>query len=178
MVGGKRKTDASPRYIGSEVSDRAAMTWKANEPRQGYWMVKVVRGGPYVAARIWLCSHEPGEPDNLMDRPYWQGQIGLDLTPPLQIWGMVEFVESSPEQQNLLVNPPLSDRAPQNGRAAAFKTAPLARWRQTQAYRITPAQYAAEIDWQNWAKNNAPHHPEFTYRRPINRQAAPIPRFT
>lgn len=141
-------------------------------------MIRWRRNCPFVAARIWECDHEPGNPENVMDRSYFQGQIGLDLIPPLVLWAMLEFCEASPEQQAALINPPLSERAPRNGRAAAFQTAPLAKWRRERAYRITAEQYSAELTWYGWASQNAPDHPEYTYRKPIDWKAVPIPRFS
>lgn len=140
-------------------------------------MVRVIRQGPLVAARIWLCDHEPGEAENLMDRPYVQGQIGLDLMPPLEIWHIVEFAESSPEQRRLLIDPPLSDRVPRNGRAPAYTTAPLAKWKRERAHRITLEQYLVETEWLAWASKNNPTHPDFLYRRPVDLRATPIPKF-
>ena len=62
------------------------------EPRQldapaaGQWMIRCCRRCPPVAARIALCHHEPGLPDNPVDQPYLQGQVGLDLVDPVEIW--------------------------------------------------------------------------------------------
>lgn len=140
-------------------------------------MLRAVRGGPEVCARLWLCDHEPGAPDNRMDRPYWQAQIGLDFIPPARVWGMVEFVEATPEQQALLANPPLSSRGTRDGRKPGFTTAPMAKWKQLRARRISAAEYEAELIWHGWASRNAPDHPDFTWRKPIDKALAPIPRF-
>lgn len=153
------------------------MTWAPAQPRAGYWMVRYRRLCPFVAARIWLCDHEPGDPENLMDRPYLQGQIGLDLTPPLEIWAMVEFAESAPEQQQALISPPLSIRTPRGHRAPAFQTAPLPKWQQERARRITVQAFEREIEWLTWAARNAPTHPDFLWRKPLDRNAAAAPRF-
>jgi hypothetical protein len=146
--------------------------------RPGQWMVRVVRGGPMVCARIWACNHDPNEPTNVMDRPYWQGQIGLDLVPPETIWTMLEFCEATPDKKKLLASPPLSERLPRNNRAPAFKTAPMPKWQQVRARRITLVEYLAELEWQSWAKINAPTHHDFTYRRPLDLRTAQVPRFT
>ncbi|HEX5320603.1 MAG TPA: hypothetical protein VFW46_15675 [Stellaceae bacterium] len=145
--------------------------------RPGHWMVRCCRDCPEVAARIWLCDHEPGEPDNPVDQPYLQGQIGLDLSDPAEIWAMLEFCEASPEEQRLLAEPPLSDRVPRHGRRAAFVTAPMAKWKQQRARRITAAEYAHEIAWLRWAGRNATNHPRLHYRQPVNPAALPIPQF-
>ena len=56
-----------------------------NDPQPGQWMIRCCRHCPPVAARIWLCEVEPGT-DNPVDQPYLQGQIGLDLIPPTEVW--------------------------------------------------------------------------------------------
>lgn len=155
------------------------MTWYPDQPRVGYWMVRVARNCPFVAARIWWeqTTTDPvsGEP---MDRsPFLAAQIGLNIVRWQDVWSLVEFVESSSEQQDALVNPPLSDRAPRNGRARALKWAPLSKWKQQRAMRITEAQYEAELRWHEWAARNAPSHPDFNFRHPVDLRAAPVPRF-
>lgn len=155
------------------------MTWKADQPRPGFWMIRVARNRPFVAARIWLAhtTTDPvsGEP---MDRsPFLAAQIGLDIVGWREVWHCVEFCEASPEQQAALVNPPLSVRSPRNGRAAAFTTAPMAKWRQERAHRITLEQYLVETEWLAWASKNNPTHPDFLYRRPVDLRATPIPKF-
>ena len=55
-------------------------------PQPGHFMVRCCRRCPEVAARIWWCDHEPGLSDNLLDQPYLEGQIGLILTDPHEIW--------------------------------------------------------------------------------------------
>jgi hypothetical protein len=109
--------------------------------------------------------------------PFLAAQIGLDIARWQDVWAAVEYVESSTEQQHLLANPPLSDRAPRGNRAPAFKTAPLPLWQQTRARRITRAEYDAEIRWHEWAAKNAPTHCDFTYRKPVDRKAMPAPGF-
>lgn len=57
-----------------------------NDPQPGFWMLRCCRQCPEVCARIWWCDHEPDEPENKLDRPFLQGQIGLDLAPVMRIW--------------------------------------------------------------------------------------------
>lgn len=133
-----------------------------------------------VAARMWHAhtTVDPisGEP---MDRSqHLAAQIGLDFVDWPELWGMLEFVEASPEQQQGLVSPPEVSRAPRNGRKPALMWAPLAKWKQQRAIRITPSQYALEIAWLSWAKNFRPDAPELNFRRPTDLRTAPVPRFT
>ena len=155
------------------------MTWHPQQPRPGYWMVRCCRFCPLVAARIWRAhtTEDPvsGEP---MDRsPHIAARIGLDFVDWRELWLMLEFCEASPEQRRGLIDPPEVERAPRNGRKPALQWAPLAKWKQERARRITPAQYAAEVAWLKWASCNAPTHPDFNWRRPVDLRAAPIPRF-
>lgn len=144
----------------------------------GFWMVQVVQRGPFVASRIWLCDHEVGVPENHMpDRPYWQGQLALDLTPPSEIWDMVWFCELPPEEQRAVANPPMSERAPRHGRSAAFTVAPLALWKQTRARKITEAEFAKQVAWLQWAVRNDPQHQDANFRKPIDLSQVEIPRF-
>lgn len=41
-----------------------------NDPQPGYWKIRLVKGGPYVPAciRRVQTTHEPGRPDNIMER--------------------------------------------------------------------------------------------------------------
>lgn len=40
-------------------------------PEPGFWMIRLVKDGPRVPARIFrhTTTHEPGNPENLMERP-------------------------------------------------------------------------------------------------------------
>ena len=53
-----------------------------------HFVLRVVRGGPLVPARLWFCDSEPGVPENKLDR----GR--LSLYPRADIGG----VEVEPEQ--------------------------------------------------------------------------------
>jgi hypothetical protein len=143
----------------------------------GHWMVRCCRFCPEVPTRIWLCDHEPGLPENKVDQPYLQGQIGLDLVPPADVWAMLEFVEAPAEQQELFSRPLPLRVDVRAGLAMKPTTAPMAKWKRERARRITPPEFEAGIVWLRWAEKNAPSHPDFNYRRPIDPAAMPVPRF-
>ncbi len=44
---------------------------RIDAPEAGHWMVRLVKGGPEVPARIFVhhTTREPGNPENVMDRP-------------------------------------------------------------------------------------------------------------
>lgn len=69
------------------------MTWRTeprriDQPRPGAWLVRLVRGGPLVPARIFWCDHEPGEPDNKLDQPFLDAEINGKRVDPLKLWEM------------------------------------------------------------------------------------------
>ena len=154
--------------------------WRIDQPRPGYWLVRCCRHCPVVAARIWLCDHEPGYPEHKIDRPYLQGQIGLDLVDPHEIWAMLEFCEASPEEKRLMEAPPLSSReraGARGNRQPGLVTAPMSLWKRHRARRISAADYERQIAWLKWAEKHRPQHPDFTYRKPVSPAAMAIPRF-
>jgi hypothetical protein len=155
------------------------LTWIADQPRVGHWSVRVVRNGPYVASRIYWeqCKVDPVSGEPMQRSAFLVGQIGLDIVRIADVWTLVEFLESSPEQKAALANPPLSSRVPRGNRAPAFQTAPLPLWRQSRARRITQAEYEQEVVWLTWAARNNPSHPEYNWRKPLDRKTATIPRF-
>jgi hypothetical protein len=148
------------------------------EPREGYWMVRLRRDGPEVPARLFWCDHEPGIPENKLDRwpmPYLQGQIGTDLADPYEIWAMLEFVEATPAEQRRMANPPPADRAPRSGRQQALQTAPMAKWRQERARRITEADWRYEIADLEHAQKWRPEEPKVRPKERIRLDQLPIP---
>jgi hypothetical protein len=55
----------------------------------GYWAIKLRTGGPPVPARTYECDHEPGNPENKLDRwplPFIAGEIAGDVADPLDIF--------------------------------------------------------------------------------------------
>lgn len=155
------------------------MTWRPDQPCEGFWMLKCCRLCPFVAARIWL-AHTVADPvsgEPMQRSPFLAAQIGLDIVDWRRVWECVEYLESPPGQRHQLATPPLSTRMPRSGRAPALTYAPMPKWQWDRARRITEAQYAAEVEWLSWASRNAPTHCDFTYRKPVARAAAPIPRF-
>lgn len=55
----------------------------------GYFLIRLVRHGPMIAARIYWCDHEPGNPENKLDRwpiPFLAGEVAGEDVDPLGIW--------------------------------------------------------------------------------------------
>lgn len=128
-------------------------------PAPGWWMVRCCRGCPEVVARIWLCDHEPGDPENKVDQPYLQGQLGLDLVDPNEIWVMLEYCEAGSEEQALLRRPLALRTDVQAGRVARAATAPMALWKRERARRISAAEYAYQLADYQWLRQHRPNDP-------------------
>jgi hypothetical protein len=58
--------DAAGTHTGGEE-----VTRQIDAPQPGFWMIRLVKGGPEVPARIFrhVTTHEPGAPGNAMERP-------------------------------------------------------------------------------------------------------------
>jgi hypothetical protein len=55
----------------------------------GFYSIRLGRGRALVAARIWWCNHEPGVPENTLDRwpiPFLAGEILGEWCDPAMIW--------------------------------------------------------------------------------------------
>lgn len=135
--------------------------------------MRLGRNMPLIPARIWWCSHEPDEPSNEVDQPFLQGQLGLDLADPAQIWAMLEFCEASPTEQRRMADPAIS--APVGNRRGAFQTAPMSRWKQERARRITAAEFAYQIADLLWTREHASGEPKNEPRTAIDLMRAPTP---
>jgi len=155
------------------------MTWAPDQPRTGYWMVRCCKRCPPVAASIqWVQTTEDPHSGEQMDRsPILTGRIGLEISDWRDVWRFLEYCEASPEQQRVMESPPVSTRAPRFGRSPSLMAAPMPKWQQQRARRITVDEYLLEIKWLRWAQKNAPTHHDFLFRRPVNPATAQVPRF-
>jgi hypothetical protein len=52
----------------------------------GYWAIKLRKRGPPVPARTFWCDHEPGNPENKLDQPFFAAEIAGDAVDPLDIF--------------------------------------------------------------------------------------------
>lgn len=109
------------------------------------------------------------------DRPYLQGQLGLDLHDPADIWLMLEFCESTPEQQRLLADPPLSERAPRGQRAHGLQYAPMSKWKQDRARRIDEPEFLFQLADLRWTVEHAPHEPKANPTKRIDLMNVQLP---
>lgn len=74
---------AKPKDIAQLLVGRRTL----DQPRPGYFRLKLVRHGPWVPATIRSCQHEPGEPENILDRPpYLVATIGDKDADPYTVW--------------------------------------------------------------------------------------------
>lgn len=78
-------------------ADPFTITWR--EPEPSFWMLYHVRGGVLVPARIWWCDHEPGRPDNKLDRwpiPFLAAEIAGRWCEVYDVWWRVCLRDSRP----------------------------------------------------------------------------------
>jgi len=83
-----------------------------DRPRPGFWMVRLVRGGPEVAACIrWeQTTHEPGNPENLMERsPSLVAYIAGEPVASLDLWTMRRRPITVQEYNAALAKSPATD---------------------------------------------------------------------
>lgn len=65
----------------------------------GYWLIKFNKRGASIPARTYWCDHEPGNPNNLLDRwplLFLAGEIAGEVADPLTIFGARERVPIKP----------------------------------------------------------------------------------
>jgi len=121
-----------------------------------YFLMRVARHGPLVPARLWWCDHEPGVPENRLDR----GR--LSLYPRADIAG----VEVEPE---LLADRlySLTDPRPAN---------PITHWRY--AKPISAEEYRWRFDALRRVEALRPDDPLLKTRRRLAAADVPMPDFT
>jgi len=114
-----------------------------------HYLLRAVRFGPLVPARLWWCDHGPDDPaDNKLDR----GR--LSVYPRADIAG----VEVEPEQ--------ITDR----------QHRPATHWAALQT--ITEAEYRYQIARLRWAERSAPDDATLRPRRAVDPASVPVPDFT
>jgi hypothetical protein len=58
---------------------------------QGYWLIQLGKNYPPIPARVWWCDHEPGNPENKLDRPpFLMAEIAGEPADPLDVYAAVE----------------------------------------------------------------------------------------
>jgi hypothetical protein len=121
-----------------------------------HYILRLVRGGPLLPARIWFCDHDPADPDNKLDR----GR--LSLYPRADIAG----VEVEPEQ--------LADRL--YSMTDPTPAHPPTHWRY--AAPCSEAEYRWRLDSLRWAEQHRPDHPVLQPRRRLAAADVEVPDFS
>jgi hypothetical protein len=121
-----------------------------------HYILRLVRGGPLLPARIWFCDHDPADPDNKLDR----GR--LSLYPRADIAG----VEVEPE---LLADRlySMTDPTPAH---------PPTHWRY--AAPCSEAEYRWRLDSLRWAETNRPDDPVLQPRKKLAAADVEVPDFS
>jgi hypothetical protein len=123
--------------------------------RARHFVLRAVRHGPLLPARLWWCDHDPADPENKLDR----GR--LSLYPRADVAG----VEVPPEQ--------LADRlfSMTDPRPAH----PPTHWRFAKA--ISEAEYRWRLDSLRWAEQHRPDDPVLQPRKKLAAADLPLPDF-
>lgn len=124
-------------------------------PAPRYFMIRVRRDGPLTPAKLWLCDHAPGEPDNKLDRG------NLSIYPRAEIAGK----EVDPE---LLFDRVFSHTDWQPAYA-------VSHWKF--ASTITETEYRYRVAHLTWAQQHRPGDPTGHARKPLDAAQMPLPNF-
>lgn len=116
--------------------------------RPRYYLMRQVRYGPLVPARLYWIDHEPGEPSNKRESSRWPVYI---------LCADVAGVEVEPEM--------LIERT----------WAPMAHWKYPQA--ITEIEYRYQIARLRWAERASPSDPTLRPRRKVDPASVALPSF-
>jgi hypothetical protein len=85
--------------VASDLPLRLTLQYRPEAIRCGYWMSRLVGGGPEMPACILLVDHEPGNPENVLDTgPILVAAIGLDDVEPYKVLAMRERREITEEE--------------------------------------------------------------------------------
>lgn len=120
-----------------------------------YYVIRERRDGPLVPARLQWLDHEPGEPDNKLDRGC------LSVFPQVDIAG----VYVPPERLLERLYSPTPERpalAPRHWKYAA---------------RISHAEYHLRVERMRWAETNRPDDPVLRPLRRVEADQMPLPSF-
>lgn len=53
--------------------------------RPGYYVVRARKGFPLLPAKIWLSEHEPGNPENILERPVLMAEVAGEEADPIGV---------------------------------------------------------------------------------------------
>jgi hypothetical protein len=112
-----------------------------------HFELRVVRDGPLVPARLWWCDHEPGVPENKLDRGMLSVFMRADIAD----------AEVPPEQ--------LIERT----------WATATHWKY--ARQIPEADYRHLVERLRWAETNRPDEPGLKPRRAVGSAQIRLPNF-
>lgn len=121
-----------------------------------HFILRGVRHGPLVPARIWLCDHDPADAENKLDRG------NLSVYPRAEIDG--KDVDPDWLQRDRLMSP--TDWRP------AYA---VGHWKYAQP--ISEAEYRYQIAHRDWRRQARPSDPTLDARARIEPAQLPLPVF-
>jgi hypothetical protein len=127
-----------------------------------YVLMRLVRRGPLMPVRFWLCDHAPGEPWNKRDR--WP--LAVFAAEVARDWYDPPPRSNDPFERGLTVDPVLDLWARQFA---------MARWKRPTP--ITSRQYRYESDRIAWCREHRPHDPRCHPWRAVRARDVETPEF-
>lgn len=143
-------------------------------PPAQHFLLRMTRGGPLVPARLQWLDHEPGAPENKLDR----GRVSI--FPFVDIAG----AEADPEilLDRIGVRKPRGDAGIHAYEALTalanpegLMPRPLGHWAYAQP--ISQGEYELRFKRMRWAENNGPNDPVLKPRRKVDPGQLPLPNF-
>lgn len=139
-----------------------------------YLMLRVVRYGPLVPARLWLDDAEPGEPSNKLDRGnvsvYPRAEIAGSEADPDIILDRLGIWQRRGDGRLL---PP--DVIAALADAALRTPRPVGHWAYAQP--ISPAEYAYQMAHREWIEATNPGDGRLYARGKLRSTDVPLPKF-
>lgn len=122
-----------------------------------YFMLRLTRLGPLVPARLWWCDHEPGVPDNKLDRGHRSIFPCCDIAGTEEIDPQVIFdrLYSATDMRSAIA---------------------VSHWKY--AAPTTEAEYRHQLAILAWAEQHSPSDPRLTPKRRVDARQIALPDFS
>lgn len=83
-------TDDDPMSDYGRVIAREQRRQNPDMIQPGYFMVRARKGYPPLPAKIWWSEHEPGNPENILERPALMAEVAGDGADPIGVHAVIE----------------------------------------------------------------------------------------
>lgn len=83
-------TDDDPMGDYGRAIAREQRRQNAEMIQPGFFMVRARKGFPPLPAKIWWSAHEPGNPENLLERPVLMAEVADEPADPIGVHAAIE----------------------------------------------------------------------------------------